>query len=149
MAIKFFLYVISLSMLLSGCSAVSEHNGIKPTQLASCPYTPNCINSQQQGFHHTAPFVMKNPSETNWNSIVAIIIATPGTTIVDNTQGYLHVEVSSLIFRFTDDFEILLAKNGKTIDIRSASRFGFSDIGVNARRIETLRNILKSKHLIE
>jgi uncharacterized protein (DUF1499 family) len=149
MTIKTLLTVIYFSIFLSACSNLPDNNGMKPTQLTLCPNTPNCINSQQQGFHNTAPFIMKSSNEANWNGIVNVIIATPRTTVIEKNQGYLHVEVSSLIFRFTDDLELLLNANGKTIDIRSASRLGFSDMGANSRRVESLRSTLKSKNLID
>lgn len=136
-------------IILSGCSSTPENNGMKPAKLSPCPDTPNCVNSQVTDFHAVAPFVMRKADKANWNAIVAVVTAIPRTKVVEQTDGYLHVEVSTLIFRFTDDMELLLSDNGATIDIRSASRLGLSDMGVNGRRVENLRKELKSKKLID
>tara|TARA_B100000212_G_scaffold275353_1_gene214875 strand:- start:181 stop:534 length:354 start_codon:yes stop_codon:yes gene_type:complete len=69
----------------------------------------------------------------------------PRTNVIKKENGYWKGVCRSLIFRFPDDLEILKVKNnhgvnsskGK-IQIRSASRFGQSDLGINQRRIATL-----------
>lgn len=141
--------VFSGLVMLAGCSSTPEFNGMKPEKLEACPNTPNCVNSQETGFHSVEPFIISNTGKSNWNDIVAVVIAMPRTTVVENTDGYLHVEVSTAVFHFTDDLELLLNSNGKTIDIRSASRLGLSDLGANSRRVESLRKVLKNQKLIE
>ncbi|MFT6724717.1 MAG: hypothetical protein ACJARN_001584, partial [Arenicella sp.] len=53
--------------------------------------------------------------------------------------GYLHAEYTSRTMRFIDDLELLVSPDTKRIDVRSASRIGYSDGGVNRTRIESLR----------
>jgi len=69
----------------------------------------------------------------------------PRTKVIKKENDYWKGVCKSLVFRFPDDLEILKIENnhgikssGGTIQIRSASRFGQSDLGVNQRRIETL-----------
>ena len=69
----------------------------------------------------------------------------PRTQIIKHENYYWRGVCRSLIFRFPDDLEILKLKNDDgilsykgTIQIRSASRFGQSDLGVNQRRVATL-----------
>ena len=69
----------------------------------------------------------------------------PRTKVIKKDDNYWKGVCKSLVFRFPDDLEILKIKNnyelkssGGMIQIRSASRFGQSDLGVNQRRIAIL-----------
>ena len=55
-------------------------------------------------------------------------------------ERYIHTEFTSAFFRFVDDVEFLLDDGTRTIHVRSASRVGYSDFGVNRRRVEELRS---------
>ena len=60
-------------------------------------------------------------------------------TIISEQPDYLHAEVRSLVFRFVDDIEFKLSPDQGLIQIRSSARAGYSDFGVNRRRIERIR----------
>jgi len=60
----------------------------------------------------------------------------------------VHVTQKSRFFGFIDDLELKLDPQSKTISIRSASRRGYYDLGVNRRRVENLRKQLKAAGLI-
>jgi uncharacterized protein (DUF1499 family) len=60
-------------------------------------------------------------------------------TVVEERKDYLHAEIRSLIFRFVDDIEFSLAADAGLINVRSASRMGYSDFGVNRKRVERIR----------
>ena len=81
--------------------------------------------------------------------MVNVVDQLPRSTIVEATDRYLHVECKSRLFRFIDDLELLLDPVTRVIAIRSAARVGKSDLGVNRRRVETLRKKLKEDGLIE
>jgi uncharacterized protein (DUF1499 family) len=66
----------------------------------------------------------------------------PRTRIVKETEDYLHAECRSALFRFVDDLELQLRPSESIIAVRSASRLGYSDLGVNRRRVEGLRESL-------
>jgi len=68
-----------------------------------------------------------------------IVQAMPRTLIVTETPAYLHAEFTSAIMRFVDDVEFSLDESTKSINMRSASRLGKSDLGVNRKRVEELR----------
>jgi uncharacterized protein (DUF1499 family) len=59
--------------------------------------------------------------------------------VVARTESYLHAEFTSLFFRFVDDVEFLVDDAAKVIHVRSASRLGRSDLGVNRKRVERIR----------
>ena len=65
--------------------------------------------------------------------------AMPRSKIVTADDRYMHVEVASRLFRFVDDVEFLIEPDAKTIQFRSASRVGRSDLGVNRQRMEEIR----------
>lgn len=67
------------------------------------------------------------------------VLAEPRTVIVDRRDLYLRAESTSLIFRFVDDLEFEVVPGQMKVDVRSASRVGYWDLGVNRRRIERIR----------
>ena len=68
-----------------------------------------------------------------------VLLDEPRTTIVTEEGGHLHAETRSFLFRFIDDVEFMLDADNQVIHVRSASRTGYSDFGVNRRRVERLR----------
>jgi uncharacterized protein (DUF1499 family) len=73
----------------------------------------------------------------------------PRTRIVNETTGYLHAECQSALFGFIDDLELDLRPAESAIAIRSASRIGYSDFGVNRRRVDTLREALINRGAVQ
>ena len=73
------------------------------------------------------------------------LLAEPRITLVSEEGGYLHAEARSLIFRFVDDIEFLLAPAEGLIHVRSAARTGYSDVGVNRRRVERIRQAFSNE----
>jgi uncharacterized protein (DUF1499 family) len=69
-----------------------------------------------------------------------VLLNEPRTSIVKEEGDYLHAEARSFLFRFVDDVEFLLDADQQVIHVRSASRIGYSDLGVNRRRIERIRS---------
>ena len=63
--------------------------------------------------------------------------------IIINNGHYLHAVFTTPVFRFKDDFEAILTD--KQIEIRSASRAGYSDLGKNKQRIEKIRSLYQNK----
>ncbi len=68
-----------------------------------------------------------------------VIAATPRATVTETRPDYLRAEFRSRVFRFVDDVEFLVDEHSRVIHVRSASRVGYSDLGVNRKRIESLR----------
>ncbi len=74
--------------------------------------------------------------DKTFDQLVAIAQKIPRTKVLDNNQSYWKGVCRSLIFRFPDDLEIY--KKGKMIQIKSASRYGGGDLGVNGTRVGNL-----------
>ena len=68
----------------------------------------------------------------------------PRVEIVTKTDNYLHAEATSQLLRFVDDLEIRVDEAERLIHIRSASRVGHSDLGVNRQRVESIRKLFNS-----
>ena len=76
-------------------------------------------------------------SGAEFRTLANAVETLPRTQIIERTEQYLHAEVSSALFGFVDDLELL--DTGTGIEARSISRLGDSDLGVNANRLASLR----------
>jgi uncharacterized protein (DUF1499 family) len=116
--------------------------GVTDGRLTPCKPSPNCVSSQAErsdAVHYIAPIVAgANPDET-FARLKHLILATANARIVTETPDYLYAEYSSRVFGFVDDVEFRLDARAGVIDVRSASRLGYSDLGVNRDRIEGMR----------
>ena len=138
------------SIPLFSCSGKRPSNlGISDSKLAPCPSSPNCLSSDaDDNAHQTAPFQLKGTPEHIWDIVRKLVMELPRTHIVTDSPEYLHAECRSSVFGFVDDIELHLRPADGIIAVRSASRLGHSDFGVNHRRIESLRTALISQGLV-
>jgi uncharacterized protein (DUF1499 family) len=135
------LVLVFPAMLLFSCQGTRPANfGVRDGRLAPCPSTPNCVSSQASDEdHHVAPLPFTGPAGDAMLRVKEIVLSLPRTAIVTDTGAYLHAEFTSAVFRFVDDVEFLADDAARVIHVRSASRLGDSDLGVNRKRIETIR----------
>lgn len=111
-------------------------------RLEACPDTPNCISTESSGQHSIAPFTFGGTAEDAISRLRAIVESMPRTTIVSATPASISVEFRTLIFRFVDEAFFFADASSGTIRFRSAARTGYSDLGVNRRRAEKIRQLL-------
>ncbi len=116
--------------------------GIKNGRLTACPATPNCVNSQGSANdgQKIAPIEFGKNDSQPIATLKQIIEVMPRTKIIKQTTNYLYVEFASKLMGFVDDVEFYLDDSGNTVQVRSASRLGESDLGVNRQRIEEIRS---------
>ncbi len=123
--------------------------GIESGKLAPCPGTPNCVNSQSQdGLHKIDPLTYNSTPQQAIANLKTAIQSMERTQIITESDNYLYAEFTSKLMGFVDDVEFFINKSANIIHVRSASRLGQSDLGVNRKRIETIRgkfNELQSK----
>lgn len=119
--------------------------GVKEGRLAPCPDTPNCVCSQNPeslpGAIMPLPYLGSNS-----NTIKRVITYVERDThlhLVTQTENYLHIECESAFFGFIDDLELFCDQENHVTHVRSASRLGYSDLGVNRKRVEQLRDWLQ------
>ncbi len=118
--------------------------------LQDCPESPNCVCSDATDpARWIAPFSIKGDPRTAWQGLCDCVRALPRWRIVRQSDEDLHSEVRSRIFGFVDDLEFQLRVQEGVIALRSASRTGHWDLGVNRRRLERLRRTLRSRGLVD
>lgn len=145
MKFKTIFYVIVMTL-----STATQAKSIADKQLPACPNSPNCVSSQAaDSGHFIAPFKIIGDVEAAWAALKKALISQSRTVITHETDDTLHAQATSLVFRFVDDIDVTLDTDTKTIDIRSASRTGHSDFGVNRQRLEMLRAQLQQAQVIE
>ena len=112
--------------------------GVKSGNLADCPSSPNCVNSQS-----TNPQSQIDPLPlVSISDLKKVIETMERTTIIKATDSYLYAEFKSKLMGYVDDVEFYLDPAANVIQVRSASRLGQSDLGVNRQRIATIRQKL-------
>ncbi len=132
------------TLLMTQSNSFAKENNLK-----ACPSSPNCVSSQATGSHAIAPFLLIQPSEESWQKVISALTEMPRTEIIYSDEKSLHAEVTSQLFRFVDEIDFIFNKAEKRVDIRSASRVGYSDFGVNRQRLETLRQTLQRANVIQ
>jgi len=127
--------------LMSGCNGVQPPNlGVREGRLRPCPLSPNCVSSQSTDReHYVEPLSYSSPKPGAMAALKKIILQKKRTKIVNETGTYLHAEFTSALWRFVDDVEFSFDESAKLIHMRSASRVGHSDFGVNRKRVEDIR----------
>jgi uncharacterized protein (DUF1499 family) len=131
---------VLLIFLFIGCSGTRPSNlGVKDNRLSPCPSSPNCVSSQSEdGKHKIDPILFNSTPAEAVDRLKKVIQGMARTTIVRETPEYLHVEFRTLL-GFVDDGEFFVDGNRQVIQLRSASRVGYWDLGVNRRRVESIR----------
>ena len=108
--------------------------------LKPCPSTPNCVSTQAtDDTHRIEPFPYQGSSADAMARLAAVVEAIPRAKIVERGPHILRAEFRTRIFRFVDDAVFVPDETRNTIEFRSASRLGRSDLGVNRRRMEGIR----------
>jgi len=108
--------------------------------LPPCPSSPNCVSTQAtRRTHAIAPIPYRGSSTEAMDRIAAIIGSMPRASIVERGPTSLRAEFRTRLFRFVDDVQFELDEAKRTIEFRSASRIGHSDLGVNRKRMESIR----------
>jgi uncharacterized protein (DUF1499 family) len=119
-------------------------------KLPPCPNSPNCVSSQATDKDHfIEPFKIVGAINSASTALRTALVSQKRTIITEETENTLHAEATSLIFRFVDDVDVILDTEARLFHIRSASRIGYGDFGVNRKRVEELRSQLKAAGVIE
>lgn len=112
--------------------------GVKDGKLAACPGTPNCVSSQSED----AKSKIEPLPGVAIAEIKQVVSGMERTTIIEETDNYLYAEFKSNLMGFVDDVEFYLDSAANVVQVRSASRLGQSDAGINRKRVEEIRSKL-------
>ncbi|HKJ10673.1 MAG TPA: DUF1499 domain-containing protein [Gammaproteobacteria bacterium] len=112
-------------------------------RLRPCPESPNCVCSEDTGSRaYVPPLVFDVDPVVAWQAAAAAVRAAGGD-LQWADRLYLHATFSTRIFRFKDDLELRLDRDRGVIQVRCGSRVGYSDLGVNRRRVRRLRRLFE------
>ena len=133
--------IITLSSSLIFCATAYAAIGLdNDGHLSACPSSPNCVVSQDGDEKHIIePIAYKGDRNQAKETLLKVLSVVPRTEIIEDAGNYIHAESTSRIFKFVDDAEFYFPEDENIIQVRSASRVGESDLGVNRRRIEQIR----------
>jgi len=114
--------------------------GVTDNHLAACPSSPNCVVSQNGDEKHSIEAIPYHVDrEKAKETLLKVLTVVPRTEVIEKTDNYIHALSKSRIFKFVDDVEFYFPNDENVIHIRSASRVGESDLGVNRTRMEQIR----------
>src|SRR5260370_17499278 len=117
----------------------SANLGVTGGKIQPCPEKPSCVCSMVIApAHHVEPLAFTGDPDVAMSRLKTVLADQARTRLVAEEGDYLHAECSSLVFRFVDDLEFQLDRLGNKIEVRSASRAGKYDFGVNRRRVEAI-----------
>ena len=123
--------------------------GVTDGRLNGCPASPNCVCSDNGDTAHAIePLRLASESADVWPQVERAVREFPRTRVTSCSADYLHAECASALFGFVDDLELHLRRDHGIIAVRSAARLGYADFGVNRRRIERLRAILRARGIV-
>ena len=129
--------------------------GLKNGQLKPPANSPNSVSSQAalhashpfRAYADIAPLAYTGDGAAalaEFARAVAIVKAMPGATVVNEKPGYVYAQCQTRWLKFTDDLELALDASERVIHVRSASRIGRGDLGVNRARVEAIRAAMAS-----
>ena len=143
---------LALALLVAGQAgmlrgAAPTDLGLKNGQLKPPANSPNSVSSQAslhanhpfRAYADIAPLAYAGDGAAAFARAVAIVKAMPGATLVRENPEYAYAQCQTRWLKFTDDLELALDKSARVIHVRSASRIGRGDLGVNRARVEAIR----------
>lgn len=117
-----------------------DNIGVNDGHLVSCPDSPNCVVSQDgDATHSIEPIAYDSDRDIAKETLLKVLSVVPRTQIIEQTDNYIYAQSESKLMGFIDDLEFYFPEDEPVIQLRSASRLGESDLGVNRRRMEQIR----------
>jgi uncharacterized protein (DUF1499 family) len=119
-----------------------DNLGVKEGRLAPPKTTPNCVSSQADpadAEHYIAPIPFKGNAAAAMAAVRKAVEGMRDSSIIRQDGAYLYAEYRTKLMRFVDDTEFFYEEKAGLIHVRSASRLGRRDMGVNRARVEQLR----------
>ncbi len=124
--------------------------GVRDGKLKPPSMTENSVTSQaalypdhpQRKYADIAPLALEGDGPATLAKIKAIVDSMDGAKVIKSEPGYLYAQFTSKLMKFVDDVEFWFDPAANAIQVRSASRVGRGDLGVNRKRIEAVRSAL-------
>ena len=155
---KILWYLVLLAMALAAAlvlagqlgflsGSVPRKLGATDGRLSPPSQTPNSVSSQadlypghpQKDYANIAPLTYTGDGDVALEKLAALLQKSERTVIVTRGPDYIHAQCTTTLLKFTDDVEFWLDRPNSVIHVRSASRLGRKDFGVNRARVEAIR----------
>jgi uncharacterized protein (DUF1499 family) len=137
--------ILAVLLTVLSCASNPPKVELVDGKLRACPDSPNCVSSESdRASSRVEPLVFQGPSEKAWSDLKETT-REMGGKIQEEQEGYLWATFTSRVFRFVDDVEFRMVSADGIVHVRSGSRVGYSDLGVNRRRVEKLRTLFNRK----
>ncbi len=133
--------VLGIALAFAGCkSRTPTSPGILEGKFSGCPDSPNCVSTESSDSSHAiAPLTFNATPGDALDCLKRIITSMKRTTIIQIESNYILAEFRTAL-GFVDDVEFYFDGLSSTIQMRSASRVGYWDLGVNRKRLEEIRS---------
>jgi uncharacterized protein (DUF1499 family) len=144
--------VLTLALVIAGQAGLlagkaPSRLGVTDGRLKPPSSTPNSVSSQaglypdnpQQAYAAIAPLTFKGDGKVAIKQLAQVLTKWERTVIVTQNADYLYAQCTTALLKFTDDVEFWLDKPNNVIQVRSSSRLGRKDLGVNRARVEAIR----------
>lgn len=115
--------------------------GVTDGRLAPCKRTPNCVSSQVDAAdreHYISPIAFRG----SMSDLRRAVESMERATVIKAERDYLYAEYRTRLLRYVDDVELYYDPTQGVVHVRSASRLGRRDFGVNRKRVEALRRAI-------
>ena len=132
--------ILAALLLLAGCSNL-PHKPQNPQVLPECGWLPNCVNSQSGRGAQASKPIRANAEQ--WQILKAWIALQENWEVTMDDGNFIQAIVTTPTLKFRDDIQLLFLPDDGLIQVRSSSRLGLSDLGTNAKRVETIRKQIK------
>lgn len=120
--------------------------GLEQGRLRGCPDSPNCVGSENcDAAHEIGPLAFAGNAEQTMARLKDLLAARSDARLAEENANYLRYEFRSRVCGFVDDVEFRFDATAGVVHVRSASRVGYSDLGVNRRRVEDIRRALAER----
>ncbi len=120
---------------------VPDNLGLRNGRLRPCPDSPNCISSESTNpKQRIEPLRYETSMAEARTKLQRLVESMNRTTVLAETSNYLRVAFRVPLTGFVDDVEFRFDEGQKVIHMRSASRTGHWDLGVNRRRLVTIQD---------
>jgi uncharacterized protein (DUF1499 family) len=124
-----------------------DNLGVRDGKLKPPSRTPNSVSSQaelwpdapQKEYARIAPLPLAGDAKATIARIAAVVLDLPGARIVERREDYLYAQFTTPLMRYVDDVEFWVDPAAGVVQVRSASRLGSKDFGVNRARVESIR----------
>lgn len=121
--------------------------GVRDGKLKGLSATPNCVSSQaqlypdhpQRKYAEIAALTLRGDGPATLSRLQNIVAAMGGVKVVESKPDYLYAQFTTPLMKYVDDVEFWFDPAANVIQVRSASRVGRSDLGLNRKRVEAIR----------